>query len=173
MKNSYVREVLTIHTNHNHTHTHTHTHIHTHTQSKSRAAFFDPILLHCVSLQLKFYSEYSLSAKVIVKKNKSYFILTYFKIITHSHLPKFAIFLKNSTKTFFFNNTDRTSFHIIWNANLFVFYSRKKLFHSWDLFSNRKHTKISHILVIFSWWGVFGYIIVLSRKMETLSNWEK
>ena len=60
--------------------THTHTHTHTHTQSKakqskakqskSRAAFFDPILLHCVSLQLKFYSEYSLSAKVIVKKNK-------------------------------------------------------------------------------------------------------
>ena len=72
----YVREVLTIHTNHNHTHTHTHTHTQSKAkqskakQSKSRAAFFDPILLHCVSLQLKFYSEYSLSAKVIVKKNK-------------------------------------------------------------------------------------------------------
>ena len=128
----HLKEVVTIHKNHNHKKLFLGLHFRSNTFLLSQ-------------FPIKNYSESSVSAEVIVPKK---WIILHFRptlklIITHHHLSKFVVFLKHSTKTFFFSDINRqVNFYIIWNVNLLGFHSSKKLFYFWkDMFSNRTHTK--------------------------------
>ena len=90
-KYEYVREVVTIHKNHNH-------------ETYFPELHFSIWYLLTVSVCNLVCSENHLSAKVILPKK---WIILHFKhaltlIITHHHLPKSVVFLKNSANFIYF-----------------------------------------------------------------------